>query len=343
MSAVPRRGWIAMVGAVSLLTVPTPTPAFSQEVPAAGDSRHPAEITLHSSSNLVLVDVTARKHGLPDKTLKKADFQLFDNDHPVPIKTFESGAQSTTRPLALWFVVLCNMQGYEAQGSGLFRGQINLFKPALKYLEKQDRVAVAHWCDDGQFKIDLPVTGDFEEALTSLEQVLAPIPDTNDHDRAGELALQKTLQLIIDATQSARPEPLPVVIFLYGDHSGMPRSEADHFVDELLETSAMAFGIKDRRSPGLSFLIGEQKEIAHYIATETGGQYLAEAAETYAAGLEEILQQLHFRYQLGFKPETLDGKRHKLRLKLADAVNHEHKGVRLRYRRAYVPVRSEAR
>jgi hypothetical protein len=50
----------------------------------------------------------------------------------------------------------------------------------------------------------------------------------------------------------------------------MPRSEADHFVDELLETSAIVFGIKDRRSPGLSFLIGEPKEIALYIATETG-------------------------------------------------------------------------
>jgi hypothetical protein len=156
MSAVRPRGWIAMVGALSRLTVPM-----------------------------------------------------------VPIKTFESGAQSTTPPLALWFVVLCNMQGYEAQGSGLFRGQINLFNPALKYLEKQGRVAVAHWCDDGQSKIDLPVTGDFEEALTSLEQVLAPIPDTKDHDRAGELALQKTW-----------PEPLPVVIFLYGDHNAPLRGRS---------------------------------------------------------------------------------------------------------------------
>lgn len=296
------------------------------------------EITFRSSSNLVLVDVIALKNGLPDKTLKRDDFQVFDNGRQVSIRTFDSAAQSTNRPLALWFVVLCNMQGYEKEGSGFFMGQTSLFKPALKDLEKQDTVAVAHWCDDGQSKLDLMPTSDVEELTTALESVLAPIPDTKKHDRAGELSLQKTLQLIVDATRSSHPEPLPVVIFLYGDHSGMPRSEADHFVNELLETSAIAFGLKDQRSPGLMFLIGEQKEVAHYIATETGGQYLKVTPETYASGLEEILRQLHFRYALGFKPETLDGKRHKLTVQLADAVKSQHKGVRLRCRLAYVPV-----
>jgi len=56
--------------------------------------------------------------------------------------------------------------------------------------------------------------------------------------------------------------------------------------------------------------------------------------------LEEILQQLHGRYELGFQPEALDGKRHKLRVKLNDAVKNQHKGVRLRHRAAYVPVAS---
>jgi len=303
-------------------------------------------IAFHSSSDLVLVDVIAgnAKSGLPDKTLKRDDFQIFDDGRPLSIKTFDSGAQFSTRPLALWFVVLCNMQGYETHGSGLFRGRISHFKPALKNLDKQDTVGVAHWCDDGQSKLDLLPTSDVEEAATALEQALAPMPDTKDHDRPGELALQKTLQLIVDATRASKPEPLPVVIFLYGDWSGMDRSEADHFIDELLETSAIAFGLKDRRSPHLWFwLPGEKKEIAHYIATETGGEYLQVTPETYATGLEEILRQLHFRYELGFKPEALDGKRHTLRVKLADAVKNQHKGVRLRYRAAYVPTRNGTR
>jgi hypothetical protein len=89
----------------------------AQEGPAINQA---SETTFHTSSDLVLVDVIALKNGLPDKGLTRDDFQVFDDGHPVSIKTFDSGAQFTTRPLVLWFVVQCNMRGYEAKGSGLF-------------------------------------------------------------------------------------------------------------------------------------------------------------------------------------------------------------------------------
>ena len=118
----------------------------------------------------------------------------------------------------------------------------------------------------------------------------------------------------------------------------MTRSEADHFIDELLETSAIAFGIRDRRSPNIWFAPGEQKRNRALHSQSNGGQYLDATPETYAKGLEEILRQLHFRYELGFEPPTLDGKRHKLVVELAKAARNQHKGVRLRYREAYVPT-----
>ena len=122
----------------------------------------------------------------------------------------------------------------------------------------------------------------------------------------------------------------------------MPKSEANRFINELLETSAIAFGVRDRRSPHLWFLIGEQKEVAHYIASETGGEYFEATPETYATALGEILQRLHFRYELGFEPAALDGTRHKLTVKLAKTANNQHR-VRLRHRRAYVPIRLDPR
>jgi hypothetical protein len=302
-------------------------------------------ITLHSASSLVLIDVMARntKNGLPDKTLKRDDFLVSDNGRPVSIATFDSGALSTTRPLALWFVVQCNMKGWEAQGSGLFAKQIRLFQPAFKDVAPEDKVAVAHWCDNGDSRLDLLPSSNAEAAVNALEQVLEPITPAKNHTRPGELALQKTLQLIVDATRATVPEPVPVLIFLYGDYSGMPRAEADHFIDELLETSAIAFGLRDRRSPHMWWLPGEQKEVAHYVATETGGQYVEVTRETYAAGLQEILQQLHFRYELGFKPEVMDGKRHSLSVILTDGAKRKHKALRLRYRSGYVPIRAESR
>jgi len=123
----------------------------AQEASPAASS----ELTFHSSSNLVLIDVIARNatNGLPDKSLQRDDFEIFDNGHPVPIKIFDTGAR--TRPLALWLVVQCNMQDWQKEGSGLFAGQTSLFKPALKYIDKQDMVAIAHWCDDGDSRLDL--------------------------------------------------------------------------------------------------------------------------------------------------------------------------------------------
>src|SRR5580692_1161263 len=296
------------------------------------------EIVFRSSSNLVLVDVIALRNGLPDETLRRDDFRLFDNGRPIAIKTFDTRTQATTRPLALWLVVQCTMPGQERQGSGLFAGQMSRFAPALKSLDKQDTVGVAHWCDNGDSQVDLQPTSDADTLLPAVEKVLAAPVTPDNHSRPGELALQKTLQLIVDSTRAAKPEPLPAVIFLYGDWSGMPRHEADQFIDELLETSAIAFGLQDQRSPHIWWVPGEQRQVAHYIATETGGQYLEVTPETYADGLEEILRQLHFRYELGFQPAALDGKRHKLTVKLTGAARSQHPNVRLRFRQAYVPV-----
>ena len=52
----------------------------------------------------------------------------------------------------------------------------------------------------------------------------------------------------------------------------------------------------------------------HYMAKHTGGQYFSVPPSEYAATLETVLMQLHFRYELGFIPLTIDGKRHQLRV-----------------------------
>jgi hypothetical protein len=312
------------------------SPAVAQVPPSAPST----EATFSVSSRLVLVDVISRnvKTGLPDNTLKQGDFELFDKGHPVPIATFDSGANFATRPITLWFVVLCNMRGWEAKGSGLFARHTSLFTPALKYLDKNDTVAVAHWCDNGHSDIDLLPTKNSGEAITALEHALEPMPYFYG-GRTGENALQKTLQLIIAKTTAMKPEPVPVVVFLYGDWSAMPSDEADSFVDQLLATSAIVFGIEDRESPTIGLIHGEQEAVAHYLAEQTGGQYLAATPETYAAALGEILQQLLFRYELGFKPLLLDGKRHKLTVKLAKVAEKEHPSVQLRCRPEYIPVK----
>jgi hypothetical protein len=71
-----------------------------------------------------------------------------------------------------------------------------------------------------------------------------------------------------------------------------------------LETSGIVFGIKDSLYSTMFPLVGEQGQILHYLARQTGGEFFKVAPEEYATALESILTQLHFRYQLGFYPTS---------------------------------------
>ena len=124
-------------------------------------------------------------------------------------------------------------------------------------------------------------------------------------------------------------------------YTGQPRSELNALVDDFLETSGIVFGIKDASFPALPQLQHEQGEIMHHMADQTGGQFLSAAPAGYSAALDAIMMQLHFRYELGFVPPAIDGKRHELKVELAKEVKEEHKGVRLRFQPEYIPVREE--
>jgi len=187
-------------------------------------------------------------------------------------------------------------------------------------------------------------TEDRNKVIEVLAETLKPIPlegGTSASDEAGELAFRKLIRLIIRDAYRRNPKPLPVIVFLHGDHTGQPHGELNKVVDDFLETSGVVFGIRDSQSPNLRFIVGEQAKIMHYMAKHTGGEYFSAPASGYEAALEAILLQLHFRYELGFIPPAIDGKRHELRVDLTKSAKAEHKGLRLRYRHEYIPVREQ--
>lgn len=184
----------------------------------------PQTPTIHVQSSLVLVDVITRdpKNGLPVRDLHKQDFHVFDNQHEVPISTFDSGAQGDTRPIILWLVVICNEQGIPG-GSDKYAGKESLFRPALDHLEKHDLVGIAHWCDNGETQLDLPPTENRDTPIRVLSELMKPIPfegGTSETDAVGEEAFRKMVRLIIQDAHHRNPQPLPVIVFLHGDHTG---------------------------------------------------------------------------------------------------------------------------
>jgi hypothetical protein len=308
-------------------------------------AQEPRQPTIRVQSSLVLVDVISQhpKNGLPVPDFQKEDFRVLDDGHEVSIASFDAGARFNTRPVILWLVVICN-EGGKVGGSREFVGKEAYFRPALDHLDKHDTVGVAHWCDNGETRLDLLPSEDRDSAIRVLAETIQPISFHvgGDSDAVGEVTYRKMLRLIIQDAHRRNPQPLPVIVVLDGDHTGQPRSELDHVVDDLLETSGIVFGIKDEQAPSCCFLmIGEQGQISHYVAKQTGGEYFSAPAQGYAAALEKILAQLHSRYELGFIPPALDGKRHKLKVELTKEARQKYKGVRLRFRREYIPVREE--
>ena len=298
-----------------------------------------SDSTFRISTNLVVVNVVAIEGATSalKSTLTRDDFELFDNKRRVPIRTFDAG--SAVRPLNIWFLVQCTMPGWEDKGSGLFQGQINQFKSVLADKNGADTFGVAHWCDDGTSELDLSPTKDVDSIFHQLEGVLSVSVEPESHTRSGELALQAALEKIVQATRSRAPDRIPVVVFLYDDYSAMPKAEADHFVDQLLSSSVTVFGLRDDRSPHVitaGWIGGEQASIATYIATQTGGSYLSVGADQYADGLQRILSELHARYELGFTPGVLDGKRHNLQVRLSSAARKKQPSIRLKYRSGYI-------
>ena len=305
----------------------------------------PAQTTIRVQSSLVLVDVISQdpKNGLPVRDFKKEDFRVYDNGHEVPIASFDVGARYATRPLVLWLAVICNERA-KVGGSREFVGKESLFRPAFDHLDKRDTVGVAHWCDNGETRLDLLPTEDREIPLRVLAETIKPISFEvgGKSNLVGEDTYRKMFRLIIQDAHRRNPQPLPVIVFLDGDHTGQPRYELDQVVNDILETSGIVFGIKDENAPGCcGLLLGEQAEISHYMARQTGGDYFSASAQGYAAALKNILMQLHFRYELGFIPPVIDGKRHKLTVQLTNEARRKHKGVRLRVRREYIPVREQ--
>lgn len=61
------------------------------------------------------------------------------------------------------------------------------------------------------------------------------------------------------------------------------------------------------------------------MAKQTGGLYFTVTPSEYERTLDTILMQLHFRYELGFIPPAIDGKRHELKVELTKTAAKKHK------------------
>ena len=317
----------------------------------AQTATQPSDVTtIRVDTSLVLLDVIAEisDTSLHTKnlltTLERGDFRVFDNGHEVPIRSFDTGAKFSTRPIALWLIVQCNLGFPREAASGFMQGKTQFLTPAFAHLDKTDVIGVAHWCDNGEANLDLPPGRDAGVALAKVEEILNG-KRVNGDNRSGELALQRMIRMILENVHNTTPLRLPIYLFLYGDASGTRVHEAESVLQDLLESSGIVFGINDGfpYDPATVFRGDQIHYLVHYYGQATGGQvYATHDPALFANALDFILLQLHFRYTVGFKPPALDGKRHALKVELTEDAKKRYPATDLRFRPEYVPMPGEA-
>jgi hypothetical protein len=266
--------------------------------------------------------------------LKLEDFRVYDNRKELQLASF---AQRDNRPITLWIVVQCP-QGYPPEWHSEFmRGDTKYLRPALAHLDAHDVIGVAHWCDNGKNAIDFAPAHDADAALATLDQVLSANMN-HGQNRTGEHAMQETIEMVLNPTHQATPERVPVLLFLYGDHCEAYGWETDKVIENLMNASAIVFGINNGKwkfDPEVSFRANQVKFLVHYYSQETGGDvYSTPDPKGYTAALDYILTQVHMRYTLGFNPAA-DGKKHGVKVELTKEAQHRYRDVRVRYRKTY--------
>jgi VWFA-related protein len=129
-----------------------------------------------------------------------------------------------------------------------------------------------------------------------------------------------------------------VLVFTDGDDTGS-RARFGATVDRARADEAMvyAIGLESNFFDGQRMVRSEPDSGLRKIAEETGGGYFelkktADLAPTFT----RVAQELHAQYVMGFTPSQLDGKVHKL------AVRVKKPGMSARARRSYLAVSGRA-
>jgi len=250
----------------------------------------------------------AENHLVPDLT--QEDFEILDNDKPQPLVVFHS------ENLPITAIVMLDT-------SGSMTGTISLLKAAAEQflirLLPDDKAAV------GAFNDKIELNAGFTNNRDKL------VSQAKDLDYGNGTRLFDALNESLDALHGIEGRRV-ILVFTDGDdtasHIGrgtvLDRARAE-------EVMVYAIGLQSEYFDGARMVRSKPDSSLRKIADETGGGYF-ELKKTADLGptFSRVAQELHSQYVLGFEAKQLDGKVHKLTVKMKQA------GMTARARKSYV-------
>src|SRR5215831_4777918 len=245
---------------------------------------------------------------VPD--LAQEDFEVFDNDKPQPLVVFRS------ENLPITCVVMLDT-------SGSMTGTISLLKSAAEQflirLLPDDKASV------GAFNDKIELNAGFTNNRDRL------VSQVKDLDYGNGTRLFDALGESLDALKGVEGRRV-ILVFTDGDDTAsrvgrgtvLDRARAD-------EVMIYAIGLQSEYFDGARMVRSKPDSGLKKLADETGGGYF-ELKKTADLGptFSRVAQELHSQYVLGFEPKLLDGKVHKLMVRMKQA------GMTARARKSYV-------
>jgi Ca-activated chloride channel homolog len=273
--------------------------------------------TFRLSTQIVSLFATvtdAQNRLVPDLT--KDDFAVFDNDKPQELLVFENESQAIT------VVVMLDT-------SGSMTGSIELLKAAAEQFVTRllpgDKGAV------GAFNDKIELSASFTNDRDSL------ITEIRDLDFGNGTRLYDALGESLNQLKGVEGRKV-ILVFTDGDDTSsrvgrgtiMERARAE-------EVMIYAIGLQSEYFDGARMVRSRPDSGLRRLADETGGGYF-ELKRTSDLGptFTRVAQELHSQYVLGFESKQLDGKVHKLTVKMKQA------GMTARARRSYVASAAQA-
>jgi Ca-activated chloride channel family protein len=253
---------------------------------------------------------------VPD--LQKEDFTVLDEGKPVEITTFSNA------PLPFTAIVMMDTSASMTNNLELLNRAAEQF---LIRLHPTDRAQVGAFND--KIQLSGRFTNDRDELIAALDDLQFGNPTR----------LNDAIGVSLDTLQGVEGRRV-ILMFSDGDDTSSKvgfRTVLERARDE--EVMVYAIGLESEYLQGTRMTRTRPSRDLRRIADETGGGYFelkrtAELAPTFT----RVAQELRSQYLLGFAPATLDGKLHRLEVRVRGA------GQSVRARRSYqaTPVRTSS-
>jgi Ca-activated chloride channel family protein len=244
------------------------------------------------------------------------DFEILDNEQPQPITIFDNRVQPIT------VIVMLDTSGSMTNSIALLRLAAEQF--VLRLLPA-DRARV------GAFNDKIQLSSKFTNNRDEL------VSDIKDLDYGNGTRLWDAVNLSLDELKGVDGRKV-ILVFTDGDDTAS-KASLGKVTDRARDEDVMVYsvGLESEYFDGARVVRTKPDRGLRKISDETGGGFFELKKNTeLAPTFTRVAQELHSQYALGFEAKVLDGKLHKL------AVRVKKPGMTARARRSYMAVKKDS-